>query len=151
MKFQSPLGCVLLIDDDRLTSFYNEKIVNKHNAFKEVVSVNSGANALDYLKNAIEGKVIKPELIFLDINMPAMNGWEFLKEFNNLDKTFINSIKVILLTTSSNPDDYTRSKENDLVDDFINKPLSISVLSDVLTSHYASVKEYVDFSREDLR
>jgi len=114
MKFQSPLGCVLLIDDDRLTSFYNEKIVNKHNAFKEVVSVNSGANALDYLKNAIEGKVIKPELIFLDINMPAMNGWEFLK-------------------------------------DFINKPLSISVLSDVLTSHYASVKEYVDFSREDLR
>jgi len=124
METVSPLTCVLLIDDDRLTSFYNEKVVNKHSAFKEVVSVNSGTNALKYLRDAFEGKTIKPELIFLDINMPAMNGWEFLIEFNKLDKEYTESIKVILLTTSSNPDDYLRSKENNLVTDFINKPLN---------------------------
>ncbi|MBQ0786272.1 MAG: response regulator [Oceanihabitans sp.] len=130
------IACTLLIDDDKVINFYNEKIVNRHNDFGQVTSVNSGQNALDYLKDASNGLIAKPDLIFLDINMPAMNGWEFIEEFNKIDSNFTSSIKVILLTTSNNPDDFKRSKTIKIVSDFINKPLTADILDHVKENHY---------------
>ncbi|WP_397363034.1 response regulator [Olleya sp. R77988] len=135
------IKCVLLIDDDKVTNFYNTKIVNKHKNFKEVIATTSGEMALEYLKEAKLGLCLKPNLIFLDINMPAMNGWEFVVEFNKLDKDFINDIKLVMLTTSNNPDDFERSKQIISIDDFINKPLSTDLLTNLLENHY-KVKTY---------
>lgn len=112
--------CVLLIDDDKATNFFNERVVTKHNSFDNVNTVQSGKAALEYLSKVENKEVIKPDLIFLDINMPAMNGWEFLIEFAKLNKTITEGIKVILLSTSSNPDDVNESIKNHSVDDFIN-------------------------------
>ncbi|WP_452221254.1 response regulator [Lacinutrix salivirga] len=136
MKSNYSINCTLLIDDDKVINFYNEKIVNRHEDFGQVVSVNSGKNALDYLKDAMNGLIVKPDLIFLDINMPAMNGWEFIEEFKKLDPDFTNSIKVIFLTTSNNPDDFRRSKTIETIADFINKPLSSNILDKVKHNHY---------------
>jgi CheY-like chemotaxis protein len=122
----------LLIDDDKFTNFYNEKIVKKHNAFKSVQSVNSGSDALSYLQKAMNGLVDKPDVIFLDINMPAMNGWEFIDEYSLLDKAFTSGIKIIMLTTSSNPCDQERANQSCLINDYINKPLSSGLLDEVL-------------------
>ena len=130
------INCTLLIDDDKVINFYNEKIVNRHIDFGQVTSVNSGQNALDYLNDAMKGLIAKPNLIFLDINMPAMNGWEFLEEFSKLDIDYTSSIKVILLTTSNNPDDFERSKSIETISDFINKPLSSDILDNVKQNHY---------------
>jgi len=122
----------LLIDDDKFTNFYNEKIVKKHDTFKSVQSVNSGADALAYLQKAMDGLIDKPNVIFLDINMPAMNGWEFLEEYRLLDKTFTSDIKIVMLTTSSNPSDQERANQSCLINNYINKPLSINLLDEVL-------------------
>ena len=129
----NPYTSALLIDDDKFTNFYNEKIVKKHNTFDSVKSVNSGAYALSYLQKAMDGLVDKPDVIFLDINMPAMNGWEFLEEYIMLDKNFTSSIKIVMLTTSSNPSDQERASESCLINNYINKPLSTSLLDEVLS------------------
>jgi len=133
------IDCVLLIDDDIATNFYNKRIVKRHREFREVVTVNSGTKALEYLTEAAQGKCKKPTLIFLDINMPGMNGWEFLLEYEKLNKNIIKDIKLIMLTTSTNEDDYAKSLNYNLVNDFINKPLSIDLLDDVLNKHYKPI------------
>ncbi len=130
------VNCVLLIDDDKAINFFNERVVTKHSSFDMVNTVQSGKAALEYLAAVKNQKATKPDLIFLDINMPAMNGWEFLMEFSKFDKSTIAGIKVILLSTSSNPDDVNMSVKNHSVDDFISKPLSKGQLDNVLEKHF---------------
>ncbi|WP_103071319.1 response regulator [Aquimarina sediminis] len=130
------VNCVLLIDDDKATNFFNERVVTRHKDFCQVNTVQSGLAALDYLNAVEKNTAIKPDLIFLDINMPAMNGWEFLVEFSKLNPGITKDIKIILLSTSSNPDDVRESAKNHSVDDFINKPLSLDLLDNVLRNHF---------------
>ena len=136
LHMKTHINYVLLIDDDKVTNYYNQRIVNKHEKINDVVAVTSGKNALKYLKEAEQGLVEKPNLIFLDINMPAMNGWEFVEEYKKLNSDFTKDIKLVMLTTSNNPDDYQRSLQIDSIDDFINKPLSKDLLSEIIKSHY---------------
>jgi len=127
---------VLLIDDDRPTNYYNSKVISKHKDFADICVMQSGNAALEYLINVEKGIEVKPDLIFLDLNMPAMNGWEFLVEYSKLNTSIIKNTKIILLTTSSDPEDFKKSKMNLLVKDFINKPLSFSILDGILEKHF---------------
>ncbi|WP_298544880.1 response regulator [uncultured Aquimarina sp.] len=127
----------LLIDDDKATSFFNKHVLLKHKAFKDVKVVQEAKNALDYLKNLNNQLYIKPELIFLDINMPFMNGWDFLKEFSNLEKDITDGIKIIILSTSNDPNDIKKAFKNELVYDFINKPLSNEIINQVIEKHFS--------------
>lgn len=136
---EKSIPCVLLIDDDKATNFFNERVVTRHNSFDNVNTVHSGKAALDYLTKVENEVAVKPNLIFLDINMPAMNGWEFLVEFAKLNKNTTEGIKVILLSTSSNPDDVNESIKNHSVDDFINKPLSLDLLDNVIEKHFQQI------------
>ncbi len=134
------INCVLLIDDDPATNFFNKTVVSRHGHFDKIIVVESGQSALDFLNDET---TIKPDLIFLDINMPAMNGWEFIEAFEQLDEEVQEGIKMVVLTTSSNPDDYDKSKGNGIVDDYINKPLSNRILDDVLEEHFSlNVSKY---------
>lgn len=128
--------CVLLIDDDKATNFFNEMILSRHGAFKQINTVLGGQEALEYLAQVKINSAIKPNLIFLDINMPAMNGWEFLEAFEQLDKEFVQDIKVILLSTSSDPEDVMKSITKYNVADYINKPLSKDLLNTVVDNHF---------------
>lgn len=69
-----------------------------------------------------------------------MNGWEFLVEYKELDQSIIKDIKLIMLTTSANPKDYKKSQSNTFVDDFVNKPLSVNILDDIIETHYNKLK-----------
>jgi len=136
---EKSIPCVLLVDDDKATNFFNERVVIKHNSFRTITTVQSGKAALEYLAKVENEDAIKPNLIFLDINMPAMNGWEFLTEFAKLEKSITEGVKVILLSTSSNPDDVNESIKNHSVDDFINKPLSLDLMDEVMEKHFSMI------------
>lgn len=123
---------VLLIDDDKAVNFFNQHVVIKHNSFEHIKTVQSGQEGLAFLSKVKLGEAPKPDLIFLDINMPAMNGWEFLDEYEKMCSDFRKDIKVIILSSSSNPEHVNKTIQNYKVIDFINKPLSFDILDYVL-------------------
>lgn len=120
----------MLIDDNADDNFYHERVIRKSEAADNVISEQSAEAALEYLRNERNNK---PDIIFLDINMPGMNGWEFLREYNKLDKHLQGSAIIIMLTTSENPDD--RLKAKDIVRDFKTKPLTKEMLGEIINKH----------------
>jgi two-component system, chemotaxis family, response regulator Rcp1 len=133
---ENKFNCVLFIDDDKFNNIFNTRIADKHKSFNTIVSFTSGNEALNYLTKATLNNELKPDLIFLDINMPGMNGWEFIQEYKKIDASFIKDIKVFLLTTSSNPDDFEQSKLIDVVNDYFNKPLSLDLFEKIIMTYY---------------
>jgi CheY-like chemotaxis protein len=128
--------CIMLIDDNPDDNFFHEREIKKTKLVDSVIVMNTGAKALEYLKaNADED--IHPCLIFLDINMPGMNGWEFLEEYDKLDKELQSQGIVIMLTTSENPEEVSRAKSWNFVADYITKPLTKDLMIDAL-------KKYLD-------
>src|SRR6266542_549835 len=93
----------------------------------------NGLEALAYLK--IENQV-PPEIIFLDINMPKMNGWEFLDRYKHLDKQQKAKVVIMILTTSANPDHIKRAKEIEEVTGYETKPLDKEMLKEILHEHF---------------
>ncbi len=130
------LNCILLIDDDEPTNFWNERLIEKSNCAETVVICEDGKEGLDYINSCIENQEPLPDLIFLDLNMPGMNGWEFLEEYKTLDESLKDNPLLIMLTTSLNPDDQERMEQMNEVSGFINKPFSIEAMKEVLNKHF---------------
>jgi CheY-like chemotaxis protein len=130
------LNCIMLIDDNRDDNFFHERVIKKNNAAEVVIAMQSAKEALDYLIFRKENNTPHPDLIFLDINMPGMNGWEFLHEYNRLDKQLQSRAVVIMLTTSENPDDHMKAKGINVVSDFKTKPLTIEMLEEVIEKYF---------------
>ena len=135
------LNCVLLIDDDEPTNFLSKMVVKKADCTEHIQIASSGRQALHYLTNsehfAGENKNFPcPDLIFLDINMPAMNGWEFLQKYNELEKEHKGNIVMIMLTTSLNPDDKLKANETPHISGFENKPLTGKKLDELLRKYF---------------
>jgi len=134
------LNCIMLIDDNKLDNFYHERVIRKHNAAKNVVVKESGEDALLYLRNKSSNPAdMHPELIFLDINMPGMNGWEFIEEYKKLDAAFQSKMVVVMLTTSENPDDVEKAKANGVLFAFKTKPLTIEMLNEIMQKFHEAI------------
>lgn len=133
---ENKLNCILLIDDDESTNFLHEIIINQAGIANQVISLLSGPAALDYLQKKMNGEYPKPDLIFLDINMPGMNGWEFLDEYKKLEKSQQGKFVVVMLTTSLHPQDAERAQGMNEINDFMNKPLTIEMLNDVIEKYF---------------
>jgi len=116
--------CIMLVDDNENDNFFHEREIKKTYLETLVISKESGPEALEYLTSMTEKGNIKPILIFLDINMPGMNGWEFLIEYNKLEKEIQSAIIVVMLTTSDNPETKARALSYASVSDYIAKPLT---------------------------
>jgi CheY-like chemotaxis protein len=131
----------MLVDDNKDDNFYHERIIKKGNSADHVIAMQSGDEALDFLKNKIFEKNTPPDLIFLDINMPGMNGWEFLEEYNKLDKEKQSKLIVVMLTTSDNPDDITKARTLSPVPlkDFKTKPLTQEMLQEIINKYYKDI------------
>ena len=121
---------VLLIDDNEIDNFINERIITTSAFAKNVVVKKSANDALDYLKQ-IKGKDEQPDVIFLDLNMPVMDGFGFLEEFDKLNDTIKKNSKVIVLSSSISPEDINRASTNPYVYKYLNKPLSDKYLDAV--------------------
>lgn len=115
---------ILFIDDDKATNFINKHIAKKNDNIRSIGLLYSGFEGIDYIKECLYSGHGLPNIIFLDINMPAMNGWEFLEAFYALDETLVDKIEVIILSSSNDPKDLNRFKGFEQLLDFLTKPLN---------------------------
>ncbi|MEP5613463.1 MAG: response regulator [Cyclobacteriaceae bacterium] len=130
------INCIMLIDDNEDDNFIHERAIKKNDSANIVIAMQSGREALDYLKGKESHPESHPDLIFLDINMPEMSGWDFLKLYNTLDAELQSKVVVVMLTTSDNPDDQTKSGEFDALSDYKTKPLTAQMLDEVIDAHF---------------
>jgi len=131
------LNSVLLIDDDEPTNFYTQLIVEESGCTEHIKVAQGGREALEYLSNASQGDDYpRPDLIFLDINMPAMDGWEFLDHYKKMNKDRRGKVIVVMLTTSLNPDDRQKASEMPEISAFESKPLTEEKLDKILKEHF---------------
>jgi CheY-like chemotaxis protein len=130
------LKYIMLIDDDDDDNYFHEKAIKKNNPENVVIIQNSGIKALEYLKSDNENAAPRPNLIFLDINMPRMNGWEFLNAYNSLDKEKQSEAIIIMLTTSQNLADRSRANSWSFVFDYISKPLTEGMMDDIIKKYF---------------
>ena len=119
---------VYVVEDDPISSFVIKLALQQHQSFEESIELQNGQIAMDSL---VQADNVRPELILLDINMPVMDGWEFLEKFSELP--FSEKIPVVMLTSSINPDDIEKAKSHPLVKGFLSKPLNQEKLDEVLT------------------
>ena len=122
---------VMIVDDAKIDRFLAEKVISKHSFAEEVVSVDSAIRALDYLTNYTEDEEALPDLIFLDINMPEMNGFEFLAEYKKLPENIKRKCIIVMLSSSLHPEDKELALQSPYVCQFLNKPLTKQKLQDV--------------------
>jgi CheY-like chemotaxis protein len=133
---KTKLNSVLLIDDDEPTNFIAKMIVTKADLNDNTQAIQSGVKALKYLQDENLSNYDIPDLIFLDINMPTMNGWEFLEEYKKLDIHKKKKIVLYMLTTSMNDDDQIRSEKIEHVDGFLIKPLTLKTYTEIVNKHF---------------
>jgi len=131
------LRSILLIDDNEADNFLHKLVIRDADCTEQVVAVNGGQEALDYLRQAEEGLHLPPDLIFLDINMPGMDGWEFLEEYKKMQVARENQIVAVMLTTSPNPDDQEKAKQIPEISRYVNKPLSQLILEEIIREFFS--------------
>ena len=136
------LNCVLVIDDDEPTNFFTQMIIEESGCTDHIKVMQSGQEALDYLAKSKQAgsdasSYPSPDLILLDINMPAMDGWEFLDEYKKLNVE--TRIIVVMLTTSLFPEDKLRAEKIPEISGFENKPLTEEKLAAVLEKYFTNV------------
>ncbi len=122
---------IFIIDDDFISKFVNKKLIEKSGLFSEIAEYDSGRTALQLLQNPELNQESIPDLIFLDIQMPDMNGFEFLNEFEKLPNHITNKTKIVMLSSSLDERDRDTSLKNIHVIDFISKPLNNDKLSNI--------------------
>jgi CheY-like chemotaxis protein len=127
------LNCILLVDDNREDNVFHQIILKKMNIVNRIDIVLNGVEALEYLRKENQ---TPPELIFLDINMPKMNGWEFLEQYKHLDAKQKARVVIMILSTSANPDDIRKAKEIKEVTGFETKPLTEKMMLEILNQHF---------------
>lgn len=123
---------IILIDDDPMFNFIHNKVIKKANIDYTVHTFDNAESALEKLNSiALSGGDDMRHIIFLDINMPVLDGWGFLERFSELYRSFMKSCKVFILSSSNDLYDIERSKAYPMVQGFISKPLTVSHLIDI--------------------
>jgi CheY-like chemotaxis protein len=125
---------VLLIDEDQIDNFINERIITSSYFAEEVIVKNSALSALDYLNDILDTEKMLPKVIFLDLKMPVLDGFGFLEEYDKLTKRhprLKTDSKVIVLSSSISTADIDKASLNPYVFKYLNKPLSQKYLDAV--------------------
>ncbi|MCY7329585.1 MAG: response regulator [Saprospiraceae bacterium] len=131
------LNCILLVDDDAEDNYFHQIIINEMNITERIEVALNGVEALNFLKKENQ---IHPDIIFLDINMPKMNGWEFMEAYKELRADQKAKVVVVMLTTSENPEDKKRAGQFPDIIGFNSKPLTEEILNRILEHNFPEDK-----------
>ncbi len=135
----SKLKKILLIDDDTINNFIVLNKLNNIALSLDAVSVLNGREGLDYLNKCILENLDFPELILLDINMPVLDGWGFLDEFEKLEKNYQQKTAIYMVSSSVYIEDIEKAKEYSQIKQFISKPLSKDKLTEIIQSRIQKI------------
>lgn len=134
------LNCILLIDDDETDNEFHINRIIKAGICNQVKIATDGEKGLEYLLRSGESgnqkEYPKADLIYLDINMPRMNGFEFLEEYVKLSDTIKARTLIIMLTTSLNPADEIKAKNFGVVSEYQNKPLTVESVTSTFEKYF---------------
>lgn len=124
------LNQILFIDDDPITLMLCKKVIARADFCHEIITSSNGEEALQHFTAMKKNRdLIRPDLIFLDLNMPIMGGWEFLNYFEKIEFSEFKTIKVVVLSSTIDPEDLQKSKQYEMVIDFLPKPISTQMLT----------------------
>ncbi len=129
VKNSSKFNTIMLIDDNEIDNLINQKMLEATSFCDNILTHTGAKSAIEFLRNiekvaSQDVEKFIPELILLDIDMPVMDGFQFLEEFESLSDKTKKFCKIMMLTSSINPQDLAKSKKNKYVIKYINKPLT---------------------------
>jgi len=134
------LDLILLIDDDDTTNYVNKRLLTRLNVAREIKVMTNGKEAIDYLKKAAAGidktEYVNPDLIFLDIKMPVMDGFSFLDAYEEVNLDRSNSVVILMLTSSASFYDLERLKDYKKVKKHLSKALTDADVREVLQEYF---------------
>ena len=123
---------IALVDDDKLFVFLTKKNIEKTEKAEDVKVFENGLKALNFFKENKNKKDVLPDVIFLDLSMPVLDGWQFLEEYTKISDEIAKQITIYVCSSSISHDDIIRAKAISEVSDYIIKPLSTERMLDLL-------------------
>ncbi|MAN26310.1 response regulator [Mesonia sp.] len=128
MKPEISLACI--IDDDPIFIFGTKKMMSYSGICESFLIFKNGKEAYDHLSIIIKENKSLPDIILLDINMPIMNGWQFLDEIIKIN--IPKELKIFIVSSSENPEDIEKSKEYNFIKDYVVKPINATKLKQIM-------------------
>lgn len=125
---------ILCVDDDPIALLLSKLVITKSGFANDIVTLANGQEAVEYLQEELQktGGRGSKLLILLDLNMPVMDGWEFLQQFTEKLKDAYSDTRIILLSSSVDPNDIRKAKDFSMVLDFFPKPLTKEMLESII-------------------
>jgi len=137
MSSATPPVSILLVDDDEINNFISIKLIRKALENAEIKACLNGRFAIEELSEIQKDDPAKlPDFILLDINMPIMNGWEFLDEYKRLNIDPLGKSKIYIISSSVFSNDISKARSYPLVRNFVSKPLSVEKIREMLASEH---------------
>lgn len=124
---------IYLVDDDKLFIFLLKKTIGLTGIPTQITDFPDGQSALDHIKSNASDASMLPDVIFLDLRMPIMDGWEFLEEYKHIADTLAKKNRLYVFSSSISPYDIENAKNNPLVTDFIIKPILKEKFAEILS------------------
>ncbi len=125
------LEILCVVDDDKIFTYLLKRIIEKAKIAREIIFFENGRDALDYLADHKDDVLKLPQLILLDINMPILDGWQFLHEYGKLEPKVPQPISICIMSSSSDAEDYDRAMDSGHVMDYLQKPVQGPLLKQV--------------------
>ena len=132
IKSMKKINTLCLVDDDNGFQFLTKRALEQTNMVGEVKVFSNGLEAINFLKDTVENKEELPEVILLDLNMPIMDGWEFVDEYLSLLPKLKKKIYLYIVSSSISQRDYEKAKSYSTITDYIVKPLTKDKFAEII-------------------
>jgi CheY-like chemotaxis protein len=124
---------VIVLDDDKIQHFIIKKMLSKKAMFNDTLYADDGKTVLNFLADHKTEETILPQLLFLDLNMPVMNGWKFLESLALMYNDLKRPLSVYILSSSVDPRDIKRTHKYEFIKSYLIKPISFKILEDIIS------------------